>query len=102
MYNVPINARQGQNSPSLTLFETDDGYVRLAFQDGPVQEHGINGTTNEYVIELIIQRLESLNQPPFNCRENSLAITKLEEALMWLQSRTAKRVQRGVEGTNTP
>jgi hypothetical protein len=34
----------------------------------------------------------------FRCRENSLAITKLEEALMWLEKRTADREARKVEG----
>lgn len=36
----------------------------------------------------------------FKCRENACAITKIEEAEMWLQKRTAERKQRGVEGTN--
>lgn len=34
------------------------------------------------------------------CRENSMAITKLEEALLWLRKRTMGREQRGVEGTH--
>ena len=58
-----------------------------------------DGTTNEEVIEVLIDRLNNLNGK-FPCRENSLAITKLEEALMWLNKRTADRVKRGVEGTN--
>lgn len=56
------------------------------------------GTTNEAVIEVLIDRLNFLNKI-FPCRENSLAITKLEEALMWLEKRTADRIERGVEGT---
>ena len=58
-----------------------------------------DGTTNEEVIEVLIDRLNNLNGK-FPCRENSLAITKLEEALMWLNKRTADRLKRGVEGTN--
>ena len=58
-----------------------------------------DGTTNEEVIEVLIDRLNNLNSK-FPCRENSLAITKLEEALMWLNKRTADRVKRGVKGTN--
>lgn len=73
----------------------------LRFQDGPIAEHGVNGVTNEEVLEVVLERLESLNKPPYNCRENSLAITKLEEALMWLEHRTRSRVARGVEGTST-
>jgi hypothetical protein len=42
---------------------------------------------------------EGLNKN-FPCRENSIAITRLEEALMWLDKRTANRDARGVEGFN--
>lgn len=58
-----------------------------------------DGTTNEEVLEVLIDRLQYLNGK-FPCRENSIAITKLEEALMWLNKRTADRVKRGVEGKN--
>lgn len=56
------------------------------------------GTTNEEVLACLIDRLGKL-QAKFPCRENALAITKLEEALMWLNKRTADRKARGVEGT---
>jgi hypothetical protein len=50
-------------------------------------------------IAILIDRLNYLNKK-FSCRENSLAITKLEEALMWLNKRTLDRVARNVEGQN--
>ena len=57
-----------------------------------------DGTTNEEVITVLIDRLQSANiKVP--SRETALAITKLEEALMWLNKRTADRTARGVEGT---
>lgn len=56
-----------------------------------------DGTTNEEVIEVLLDRLNSLGAK-FPSRENSLAVTKLEESLMWLNRRTANRVKRGVEG----
>lgn len=56
-----------------------------------------DGTTNEAVLEVLIDRLNSMGAK-FPCRENSIAITKLEEALMWLNRRTANRKARGVEG----
>jgi len=34
----------------------------------------------------------------YPCRENSMTITKLEEALMWQEKRTKNREARGVEG----
>lgn len=71
----------------------------LSFQLGPVKETGVNGCQNEQIISALIHRLGVLNKA-FPCRENSLAITKLEEALLWLEKRTADRERRGVEGKN--
>lgn len=56
-----------------------------------------DGTTNEEVIEVLIDRLNYL-QAKFPCRENAIVITKLEECLMWLNKRTSDRLKRGVEG----
>lgn len=56
-----------------------------------------DGTTNEEVIEMLVDRLQYL-QAKFPCRENAIAITKLDEALLWLNERTRKRQERGVEG----
>ena len=56
-----------------------------------------DGTTNEELLEVLIDRLLFL-QSKFPCRENAIVITKLEESLMWLEKRTADRVKRNVEG----
>lgn len=56
-----------------------------------------NGTTNEEVLRVLIDRMKSL-QAKFPCRENAIVTTKLEESLMWLEKRTADRKARGVEG----
>ena len=56
-----------------------------------------DGTTNEEVLEVLIDRMNFL-QSKFPCRENALAITKLEESLMWLNKRTQDRLKRNVEG----
>lgn len=69
----------------------------LQFQLGTVPEVGHNGTTNEALIAAVIHRLKFLNGK-FPCRENALAITKIEEAKMWLEERTRNRIERGVEG----
>jgi len=64
----------------------------------------IDGVTNEEVLRVLLHRLNFLNETwmngKFRCRENSLAITKLEEALMWLERRTDNRVARNVEATH--
>lgn len=73
----------------------------LSFQNGPVQPNGdgVNGITQETLIAICIDRLRGFQNGPFPCRENALALTKLEEALHWLQTRTRTRIARGVEGT---
>ena len=56
-----------------------------------------DGTTNEEIIEMLIDRLNYL-QSKFPCKENACAITHLQEANMWLYERTRKRIAQNVEG----
>lgn len=56
-----------------------------------------DGTTNEEVLEVLINRMNYLNGK-FPCRENSIVITHLETALLWLEKRTNDRLKRNVEG----
>jgi len=56
-----------------------------------------DGTTNEEVLEVLINRMNFLNNK-FPCRENSIVITHLETALLWLEKRTNDRIKRNVEG----
>ena len=73
--------------------------VGIDFQHGPVKENGVNGITSEALLAIILHRLRILNTN-FPCRENSLAITNIEQGLMWLEQRTRDRLNRGVEGQN--
>lgn len=76
--------------------------VDFQFQHGPTTEAGgINGIMNEELVELLLLRLRALNDR-MPCRENSLAITKFEEGLLWLQRRYTLRRQQGVYGTELP
>ena len=72
--------------------------AEINFQNGPVKEAGANGCFQEDLIAICVDRLRSFQQGDFKCRENALAITHLEEALNWLNSRTLDRQRRGVEG----
>ena len=74
--------------------------TEVQFQKGPIKENGVNGCMNEDLIAMVIDRLEGFQNSPFMCRENALAIQKLEEALLWLRKRTMDREARGVEGTH--
>lgn len=72
----------------------------IKFQNGPVKEFGINGITNESLLAIVEDRLLGFQSGQFACRENAVALTKLQECMMWLQKRTRDRMARGVEGTN--
>ncbi len=83
------------------VVKADDKVVSVInFQEGPIKENGINGCHHEDLINIVIHRLESFQDSEFKCRENALAITKLEEAIHWLKHRTDDRKNRQVEGTS--
>ncbi len=72
----------------------------INFQNGPIKEVGVNGLTQEALLAITIDRLRAFQAGPFSCRENAIALTHCEDALMWLQRRTRTRIARGVEGTH--
>lgn len=94
--------------------ETHGLGIEIRWQNGPLAVDGErrppNGAFVDGVIEAAIDRLrfyqgeghygEHEGAGRFRCRENALAITHLEEALHWLNHRTADREERGVEGTH--
>lgn len=74
--------------------------TQIRFQDGPIQEAGVNGISNEALLAIVEDRLQGFQRGEFSCRENAVALTKLQECIMWLHKRTRDRVARGVEGTH--
>ena len=72
----------------------------IRFQDGPIQESGVNRISNEALLAVVEDRLLGFQSGQYACRENAIALTKLQEAMMWLQKRTRDRMARGVEGRN--
>ena len=85
-----IKQVDGQYGPKSVSFE---------LQDGPIKEVGVNGVQIDDVIEWAKGVIEGFNQR-FPCRENSMIITKLDEALLWSAKRKMDREKRKVEGTN--
>lgn len=74
----------------------------VSFQNGAILESGVNGIMNEDLLAIVIDRLQGFQSGKFVCRENAIALTKIQEALMWLEKRTADREVRGVEGKLIP
>lgn len=79
---------------------TEKTLCQIEFQKGPVNEYGINGVNEEDLLLIVLERLDAFQGTMYNCRENALAKTKIEEALMWLNSRSERRKMAGKEGTS--
>ena len=90
------------NAPHNYLIKDIEGNLLcgIHFQEGPIKEVECNGIFMEDLIAICINRLENFQNSNFRCRENAVAITKLEESLMWLRKITNNRVRRGVQGIN--
>lgn len=94
-------------------FSTEDGkpaggYVSgvgldINWQNGPLgrgeDREAPNGAFVETVLEAVKQRIEYYQTLQFNCAENQWAIHHINEALLHLRARTARREQQGTEGT---
>jgi hypothetical protein len=75
----------------------DKNSISFTIQNGPIKENGVNGCQVDTIIEAARMVIHGLTQK-FPCRENALALTKLDEALLWLMKRKIDREARGVEG----
>lgn len=71
--------------------------IDITWQSGGTATTERNGAFIEDVLAMVYARLASFNKE-FPCRENSLALTKIEEAVLWLAQRKAEREHRGVYG----
>lgn len=76
----------------------DKKYLDVKFQDGGTATTDKNGAYIEDLLIVALAKLEEYNKG-MPSRENSLAITKIEEALLWLHYRKEERKYRGVYGT---
>jgi hypothetical protein len=78
----------------------------ISWQNGPLGKIGTderkepNGALVEDVIDAARDRIEYYQQTGFACGENQEAINYLTLALESLDSRTTKRISKGVEGTH--
>lgn len=77
----------------------EESSITIQIQDGPIKEFGHNGEQIDKLLELYLEIITHLNQK-FPCRENTLTITKVEEALLWQLKRKQDREKRQVEGLN--
>ena len=71
---------------------------KKANKDGKLETFH-DGTTNEEIISVLIDRMLTLNKK-HPCVENEKVLLCLKDALTYLEIRTLKRKNRNVEGKN--
>lgn len=80
---------------------TDSGvYGSIQFQDGPRKEdNSIHGVLDTDLLEITRHRLQCFQAGEYATRENAIALTHIEEALLWMNKRVEDRIERNVLGT---
>lgn len=81
---------------------TDGQGFELKFCKGNKEDESTlrqEGFFTETLIAAAKKYLEDNNIGPLATRETSMAITKLDEALLWIGKRASDRAARGVQGT---
>ena len=82
----------------------NNGYIstyRVEFQNGARKlkdsKHGVLDTD---LLEIVRHRLQCFQQGDFATRDNAIALTHIEEALLWMNKRVEDRIGRNVLGTD--
>ena len=80
----------------------DGSGIEIVFCKGNKEDESIlrqEGLFTETLIQTAKEYLETVNVGAMASRETSMAITKLDEALMWIDKRANDRKLRGVQAT---
>lgn len=71
----------------------------LQFQNGPRNENNcVHGILDTDLLEIVRDRLQGFQQGEYATRENAIALTHIEEALLWLNKRVEDRAARNILG----
>ena len=74
--------------------------LTVQMQEGPRKDpNATHGVLDTDLLEIVRDRLAAFQSGPFACRENAIALTHIEEALLWMNKRVEDRMTRGVLGT---
>lgn len=92
-----VNSGNGESDDYTELQIEGKPIIQIDWQSGGTATSPKNGAFLEEVLAVVYKQLKALNTE-FPCRENSLALTKIEEAVLWLAQRKAERESRNVYG----
>jgi hypothetical protein len=80
--------------------DDDRKILNIQFQKGPRNESdSIQGILDTDLLEIVRHRMQCFQKGEFSTRENAVALTHIEEALLWMNKRVEDRIERNVLGT---
>ncbi len=94
------SAKCDQEQDALIFGNPEDVLETLHFQEGPRHDaQSLHGITDQDLLEIVRDRLKGFQNGNMPTRETALALTHVEEALLWLNKRIEDRIERNVLGT---
>lgn len=104
VFSVDEKGNGGANHNYLICDNNNEGYdvcTTIQFQNGARKlDDSIHGILDTDLLEIVRHRLQCFQNGNFATRENEIALTHIEEALMWMNRRVEDRIEREVLGTN--
>lgn len=102
-HRYEISGFDPKTNPSSDHTDAEDLFTSktILFQNGPINEVGVNGVTHEVLLAILIDRMEGFQAGPYASHDNQEALDAMRVAQTALQRRTLARMARGVEGTHT-
>lgn len=102
VYAIDDSGSGGANHLYAVHLSKSDHPITIQFQNGArTNPDSIPGVLDTDLLEIVRDRLKSFQSSEFATRENAIALTHIETALLWLNKRVEDRIERGVLGTNT-
>ena len=72
--------------------------VPIQIHEGPLPEGLPNGVSLESLLVIVIDRLTQFQRGRYSSHETAVARDRAQECLSWLQTRTAGRIAKGLDG----
>lgn len=95
----PVNG--GHHHYAIIRADNGGDLMEIKFQNGPRNVAGsTHGVLDVDLLEIVRHRLQSFQGGPFATRENAIALTHIEEALLWLNKRVEDRAAKNTLGTD--
>jgi len=95
----PVNS--GHHHYAIIRADNGGDLMEIKFQNGPRNEpDSIHGILDVDLLEIVRHRLQSFQAGAYATRENALALTHIEEALLWMNKRVEDRAAKNTLGTH--